>query len=469
MERLNRVLLRTTLGVMDLCWIYAWAGLTMLALLPRPFPLGASALSLGLGMALTRTLADRGLRRILILGGHLLGMVFAVFFTLHRALVLGCPLWDVPGSLRAMGEAGSPAIRLGIALASAWAMAFWVAGVRLGRSGLEKEAVWTRFDRGLLALFGVLLVEAFITVKLEIPIAPPLTKALTLGFFFSGLLATGLSGQRPAARRDYVQGFGGIGLLMSLGSLLLLATGLFMALFPCLKDSAQVGYAGVKAAAGGIEPYAVAVLRFVFAPRGRSTAPDAPARGGSPDTYGPLPAEASPWLDLLGQILAWGFLGLLGLLLFLAGGIGLWYLGRWLLGRAPSGQKDFPNHPGSRAWWLRLLRHLRGGHGGRQEDRVRHLFRDLLVWGGRSGVRRRSDETPNEYGARLSGHFPRLGSDIARIVLAFTTRVYGEKAILPFGRQELEASRKALSHPVHWVTRVRIRLDPGQGTRHPGK
>ncbi len=79
-----------------------------------------------------------------------------------------------------------------------------------------------------------------------------------------------------------------------------------------------------------------------------------------------------------------------------------------------------------------------------------------MSWERKSGVKRRSTETPGEYAQRLQTLFPALETEILTIVHAFHLETYGEM-VLPGPELDwvIQAVKK-LHSPSFWPMRIRM-------------
>ncbi len=94
-------------------------------------------------------------------------------------------------------------------------------------------------------------------------------------FFLFGLLSIGMVRMRGTASKAFLPGYRGSGVIASFVAAVLLGTGgLLLFFLPGLTAAAQMGYRALGAVGGPLVPVLIAVLRFIFAPRGIH-----PARG----------------------------------------------------------------------------------------------------------------------------------------------------------------------------------------------
>jgi hypothetical protein len=452
------------MGCMDFCWLFAWARFTTSSLIPGPLPLPESILAFTLGGVLAYALKGRGWPVISILGLHLLLIMAASGLMLRAALTPHCAPWDVMAWLRALGDLAPPFGWVRISVVWLWGVCLWVEGVRLVRCPGDADTFSARFDLGLAALFALLLVQSFISLQLGVATNGGGTRTLMLSFLAFGLLGIGLSRSRTLTRKHYRTGFRAAGVLLTFSAVaLFLGTGLVSLFFPYLTEAARMGYAEMKAAAGHAEPYLIAILRFMFRPRGGSPTGEGAAAGGTvSETFAPL--QYSHWVERIVTVMGWGLLGLLGLAALIVAVVALWYFVGWLFSRTTRVTDDEPVEWRTPLWSIlrRFLKVIHFGQRGGMWGPI-ELFSFLVAWGNRSGHPHRSYETPCEYGARLNLCFPRFKRDFERIIELLNRRVYGEMDPRPGQLRDGQAARRRLSNPLFWPTRLRSRLSGPRG------
>ncbi|MDY7028952.1 MAG: DUF4129 domain-containing protein, partial [Spirochaetota bacterium] len=279
----------------------------------------------------------------------------------------------------------------------------------------------------------------------------------------------GFTGRRSAA---------GLMVLFTAGFVILGTVGLL--LHPLLVRTAGEVYSILKEASKPLAPWLIAVLRFVFGLRRSSSG----AAAGSNDS-GPAPPmeatkEPGPFARLIGEIVMYG---LTGMLILLSAGIVvylLWRLVRKLIASSEevSGQLTlreilrgiFSRIKKSLAWMaeipalLRSVLEARRSHTARPGSPGAAEFRSLASWGRRSGIPRRRDETPAEYGTRLAARFPAVSEAAALITRCVELEYYGSRSLDRAQRTELRSAGRALRQPGLLPARILNRLGLQQGT-----
>jgi len=345
---------------------------------------------------------------------------------------------------------------------------FWLGGVTLARRSTAYLTICSRFDLGVAAFFCLLMVKLLLLVKGGIEVKDPAPELLLFPFFIFSLLAIGLARSRGSARRDFLAGYKGIGVLASFTVVVLaFGAGLVLLFMPYLIAAAEAGYGVLRSAAGPLSPILVRVLRFLFfGARMRQEASSSSPGGHEAEFVSS--GESSWWSELVARVLEWGFLGLgmvLGLILC---ALGAWYLLRWLFSRTSKQQRQ-PIHWrllvvwAQRQWVALVLGVQRVVQRFKGYCDALQLYRALLKWGRRSGLPHLLSETPAEYGSRLRKQFPCLTGEIRGIVEAFNLVVYGEVALDDEQMTLAKLSWRRLRSPRYWPSRLKSWfLQPGR-------
>jgi hypothetical protein len=83
------------------------------------------------------------------------------------------------------------------------------------------------------------------------------------------------------------------------------------------------------------------------------------------------------------------------------------------------------------------------------------FYAALQRWGRNSGFKRNPDETPMEYGNRLSNYFPQTSAEIMLIIEMLHWEVYGETALYSQQIMDVRKSWKKLRSPLMWPFRLK--------------
>lgn len=444
-------------GGMELSWLYAWATFLMTSIVHRPFPLPEAIGTFLLAAALSLVVRGMGLRVISVLGLQMLGFLLAASTIVYTFNYRAYPYFGKGWLVEFLGRTRDPLEWLILVIILIFALLFWLGGVTLARRSTAYLTICSRFDLGVAAFFCLLLVKFLLLVKGGIELRDPAPELLLFPFFIFSLLAIGLARNSSSARRDFLAGYRGVGVLASFTVVVLaFGTGLVLLFMPYLSAAAEVGYGVLRSAAGPLSPILVRVLRFVFfgarLPQKSSSSSDEAEFISS--------GESIWWSDLVLRVLGWGLLGLWLLMGLLLCALGTWYLLRWLFWRTSKEERKHIHWQLALLWAQRLWAALGMGLQ-RAVQRLKgyrnavQLYRALLKWGRRSGLPHLLTETPAEYGSRLRRQFPSLTGEIGRIVEAFNLVVYGEVALDDEQMSLPKLSWRRLRSPRYWPARLK--------------
>jgi hypothetical protein len=454
-------------GGMELSWLYAWATFLMTSIVHQPFPLPEAIGTFLLAAALTLVVRGMGLRVILVLGLQVLGFLLAASRIVYTMNYRAYPYFGQGWLVEFLGRTRDPLEWLILVIILILALLFWLGGAALARRSTAYLTICSRFDLGVTAFFCLLLVKFLLLVKGGIQVRDPAPELLLFPFFIFSLLGIGLARNRSSARRDFLAGYRGVGVLASFAVVVLaFGAGLVLLFMPYLSAAAGVGYGVLKSAAGPLSPILVRVLRFLFVGARLRQEPASSSPGGD-ETGFISSGESSWWSELVEKVLGWGLLGLGVVIGIILCALGMWYLLRWLFSRTPGGERGHIRWQ-SALWWAQRLwavlvmglqRAVQGLRGYR--DAVQ-LYRALLKWGRRSGLPHHLSETPVEYGSRLRMRFPYLGGEIGGIVEAFNLAVYGEMRLDDEQMTLAKLAWRRLRSPRYWPSRMKSWfLQPG--------
>jgi len=448
-------------GGMELSWRYAWATFVMAAIIHTPFPLPEAMGTFGLAAVLTLVAKGKGWRVIHVLAIQLIGFLLAALRTVYVFNNFSTPFLNRDWLLEFLSRPRDPLEWFLLVLVLFWTLIFWVGGITLARRSTEYIPVCSRFDLGVTAFLFLLLVRLVLEFRGGIQVQEIRSGLFLFPFFIFGLMAVGLARNQGHARKDFLSGYRKIGVILSFVVVVLLfGTGLFLLFLPYLTMAAEGGYGLLKSVAKPLTPILITVLRFLFGSR-RNWQEDSTQATGQGDRGFSVSDESSGWMELLEKIMGWGFLSLIGLVVLILCGMGLWLLFRWLLSRTPADERG-RNRISLIGYWLTRLKaflllvmeKILGGF--RTPKGAVRLYASLLGWGRHSGLPYFQTETPAEYGDRLKHRFPVLKGEIEAIIGAFNLEVYGER--LPSEEHLAPAllAWKRLCSPVYWPSRLKI-------------
>ncbi|MGD8385527.1 MAG: DUF4129 domain-containing protein [Desulfobacteraceae bacterium] len=457
-------------------WVLGLAGFSLYIVSKWPFPLFWGLIVFLASAGFTRGSMEKGWRRISLLAIHLGG-------TLASLSLIG--LAD-EGSRRFLfsllkGETALSPSELGLAwigvlLTGFWTVVLWLKGSALARRPATYERVCSQFDRGVACWGLVFLAGALARVRWGVNLAWGPSVPLFALFFWASVLTMGMASPEAHGSVD-PKPFQGLWTLTGF-SFLILGTGAGIVLFamPFLQQGTQLAFHALKETTSPLGPVLVRCLRFLLAHR--STPPDqGPSHPGGGE--GSLPqggAEAE--IGLLEEVLGWGLTGfLVAVLVTVLGAVVLLGL-KTLLGRSGPRRSRVPRKFSLVAWlkeWIRLFRALsvpRLIQTLKDPGPVR-LYSRLAVWGKHSGLPKGANETPSEYGRKLSSVFISLSREIERIVGLVNREVYGDASPAQDERREGRRAWKRLRSPRYWPMRVRVwvrgeRMSTRVGGTEPG-
>ena len=459
MKKDRRALLFLAHGGMELSWRYAWASFLMISIVHQPFPLPGAIGTFLLAAALSRVVRGKGLRVISVLGLHLIGFLLAASRIIYSCNYRAYPYFDKGWLLAFLGRTRDSLEWLILLTILIFALLFWLAGVALVRRSTAYLSICIRFDYGVAAFFCLFILKSLLLVKWGIEVRDPALVLLLFSFFIFSLLAIGLARNSDNARRHFLTGYKGIGMLVSFTAVVLaFGAGLVLLFMPYLSAAAEAGYGVLKSAAGPLIPILERVLLFLFGRSGQQE-PLFPSIDRGEAKYIPS-GESSWWNETVLKILGGGSFGLGLLVGLILCALGTWYLLRWLFARKSKEHINTINWQLMLLWAQRLLavlavclewavQQLKGYRDAAQ------LYRAFLKWGLRSGIPHLLNETPAEYGSRLRKRFPPLAGEIGWIVDTFNLMVYGEVAIDDAQMNRAQLSLRKLRSPKYWPTRLK--------------
>ncbi len=444
-----------------LSWVHAWASFIMPLAGQRAFPLPDGALILALATMTTLLHQGRGWRIVSIIVLQAAGFLLAAWRMVSVHFEWSPAFRSGEGVVAMLSQPRSILEWMIILLVLFWAVILWIGGTRIARRPADPVAIGPRFDLGA-ALFLLLLLIELIMLGKGVPLNPDRNGASSfLAFFVLGLLGLGIARYENYGERGQRVAYRGLGVILSFVIfVLLLGGGLVILFLPALMRTAELGHDWLKAGAGPVLPVLVTVLQFVLV-KGCRNVREGP-RSAKPQDAGPdLSLESGSGGGVLEAILGWGLAALAGLLVLAILTLAAWYFIRWLASRSPGKENTLGIGEFFRRWVALVKALLLSflGRAPRRKDGQReigHYYALLLRWGSRCGLRHLPNETPLEYGSRLSRHFPMLSREIPLIIDLFNQTVYG---VTDPGVKQLATARLAmrrLNSPLIWPARVRV-------------
>jgi hypothetical protein len=445
---------------MEIAWRYAWSGFLTFSILHRPFPLPVAVGAFAAAAFFTRLSGKRKWRRIQAALLHLAGFAFAALLIAYRLFFRESQFFTGTWVADMILQPKSPQQWFILLLILCCLLLFWLGGWSWEKRPRDYFRVCLQFDKGLGALFLLLLIKFLIELKGGIRLEDPATGLLVIAFILFSLLSIGLARRRGDAKKSFLAGFHGIGIILGfMITVVLCGTGLILLTFPYLTQIADSTHSVLKEATEPLGPVIVKIVRFIF---GRSRFQ---IETGGSGTVGlginPVDPSSSSEVEVfLRQVIGWGLAGIIVLMAVGVFGYLMHQLIRWFLKQNTTDETK----PPSSVWllkllslfitipqgvWTRVLYLLRG------VDSAASVYAGVLRWGRRSGLPPVPSETPGEYGIRLKHQFPKLKEEIEMIIEAFNREVYGKIMIEQRSLSDISSALHRMRSPRHWTSRIR--------------
>lgn len=434
---------------MELSWLYAWALFLSRNTAEMSFPAGIALAAHLASFATAYAFRNRNSRMIWRVVGH--------------GIVLGLTLtWvERSGFGRVFPLAGNYFQWYQMGLAALLATLFWYKGLKRPGRQMSYHMVCNYFDLAMGMFFALLLLKLIVWYKTGTKLPDPFLPHLMTGGLFFGLVAIFFSNTPVSRKKQYVQGFGKTGVLVTFfAGLLLSGTGIIFALLGFLTSTADSGYLVLKKTTSPLGPYLISILRFLLVPsRHSGSTVQAKESLGLQAASGSLPvADHAGWLT---PVLSYGFLGVMIIVgvLFL----GMLTLKTWRFLMSRSG------HPGrqrcqsgfldaaiqrARLFFRHLIQSLKILCG--RVDNGIAAFNGLMAWGRKCGMPRRACETPEEYAIRLGTIFTPLQDEIYTVTDALHQEIYAETPLNYVELVQVSEALKKLHHPTFWMLRLKV-------------
>ena len=452
----QKTLLILSRSGMEFTWRYAWTFFLTLLLLNRTLPL-LETLTLFILASVVTILSRHKYRRVYqSLSLHFFGFSIAWILTIHRFYYQHLPLFDRSWIAQELMQLQRPQQWFIHLLLLACLLLFWIGARAMVKRAPTYYSVTLQFDRGLGALFLLLLIKFMVQLKGGILLQDPVTHYLLFAFFTFSLIAISLARDQSYSQKTFRPGYHGIGIVLSFVSTVLIGSAVVIVLLlPYLTLMAESAQSVLRAAAEPTGSVLVNFIRFLFS-IGRYRR-DITLFGTSESVGDQLyPDSEIRWAQGIG----WFLLGAIGL-------IALWFCGylvkvllRWLLKRNPGDTFELSSKALA-SWLLSMIgAFFLGIWGGlasllKRIDSAAAIYAGLLRWGRRSGLPAVASETPLEYSVRLMRRFPQLQTEIETIIEAFNREIYGEIQSNQRILTRIQTARRRMRNPRHWPSRMR--------------
>ena len=456
MNRGSNIILSFCGAGAQMSWLYAWASFLLFSFFHRIYPLPEALGFFILAALLTMIIRRRHWRMIQIIGLHLAGSAAAGMWTVYSFYYRLDPWWSRAWLTDFFTRPRNQLEWFFLVFVLSYTLVFWIAGIRFACEVKSYTTACSRFDRGIIAFFSLFLVKLTLQSRMGVQFHDSMALLMVFPFFIFSLTEIGLARNRgDGQNKSYLAGYYTVGILASFAvGALIMGAAIFMFFLPYLKMATVAGYGLLQDAAGPLGPLVTAAIRFIFGHANwDSAAGDLQLQSAAAEAV-----EPGPWMLLVQKVLLWSGGALMTVTGIAVTCLVVWYVIRWLFlkrtGEEPVGE---PWH--LRSSWRRIMvllytfycRLLRNN----SRRNARQFYIALQRWGRYSGFAQASNETPLEYGGRLSHRFPRLKSEILLIVEMFQREIYGETALSLKQIIRTRQAWKKLHSPVKWAMRLK--------------
>ena len=440
----------------QLSWLYAWASFVLFSFFQRLYPLPQALGIFCLAAFLAHLIRRRRRRVIQVIGIHLAGCVAAGLWVVHVFYYRLEPWWSRDWLSDFFDRPRDQLEGFLLFLVLGFTLVFWAAGIRFAHRERSYPAACSRFDRGIVAFFSLFLVKLTLQTRMGVQFHDSMAFLMVFPFFIFSLMEIGLArSQGNAQQKAYLSGYYAVGVLASftIGALII-GSAVVMFFLPYLKMASVVGYDLMQKAAGPLGPIVVAMIKFIF---GHADW-DSTIAGFTPSAGAAEPVVTGSWMLMLQKVMMWGGWTLLITIGTLIAGVVLWYAYRWLfLKRVGAGQIAEPWSLLS--WWKQIKAFLITCalwlFSASAKRTALQFYVALGRWGRYSGFKQKSNETPMEYGWRLSHQFPQSKTEIMLIIEMLHWEVYGQTDLNPQQIGSIRQSWKKLHSPGKWPMRIK--------------
>lgn len=428
--------------IMDLSWINAWAVLLFSATTTLNFPFWTFCTLFITGYMISFFFKHSKKRRIWSVLFHISGWAIMFVCVLYNAGITAYPQ--------------TVSQWYAISLAAICTMFFWYRGAVLAFKNLSYPFACRHFDLGFSLFFTLFLIIFLVEIKGGINIFVPTCFYFMLIFILAGPTALFTSFHPKKSGGQFIEGFKGYGIFISAALFIVSACLIWGLVFhPFLTQMAQFSITVIQDAARPFASYFIALLRFLFGRLGQRNF-EAMNRKNTYAVQGSNQMTESPWVEILFHILS----VILFLIILMILGYILFKFFQWLMEKHPQKKEAREQHLFFKNILI-LLQHIIRG----VKILIRNLtyrmenaaegFLQLSLWGRRSGIPKKYDETPSEYCSRLGTHFKLLANDITIVQQAFIKEVYAKKRISQRDLSTVKAALKRMRLPGFWWIRIK--------------
>ena len=456
MQRNPTILLFICGAGSQLSWLYAWASFVLFSFFQRIYPLPEAVGIFSLAAFLSHFCRRRSWRVIQVIGIHLAGSAAAGLWVVHVFYYRQEPWWNRGWLSDFFNRPRDQLEWFLLFLFLGSTIVFWVAGYRFAYRVRSYSSACSRFDRGIIAFFSLFLVKLTLQTRMGVQFHDSVASFMIFPFFIFSLTEIGLArSQGNGQHKAYLSGYYAVGVLASftIGALII-GTAAVMFFLPYLKMASVVGFDLVQKAAGPLGPIVTAVVKFIFGHADWDSA----ITDFTPSLGTAEPVVTGPWMLMMQKVMMWGGWILLVTMGTVIAGVVLWYAYRWLfLKRVGAEQIGEPWNLIS--WWNQIIAFLitwgRWLFSSRAKQTAFQFYAALGRWGRHGGFTQIPNETPKEYGRRLSHQFPQLKAEITLIIEMLHWEVYGENSLHSQQIKKIRQAWKTLHSPVKWPMRLK--------------
>lgn len=452
----KQILLVLSCGGMEITWRYAWALFLTLLILSRPFPMPESLAVFAMASLVSILSGYKNWRLYQSLSLHIAGFIITWLMIAYRFFYQHMSLFSISWMEDWFKQLQEPKRWLIQLLVCVFLLLFWLGARAMVKRQQNYDAVCLQFDKGLGALFLLLLIKFMVQEKGGILLQDPVTPYLLFAFFAFSSIAISLSRNQSDVQKTFRPGYHSIGILLGFVAVVLIGSAVLAVLFlPYLTLMADSAQSVLKETAEPMGPVMVNFIRFLFSIGGYGKDRGVRVTNGSngnqlyPDAEIEWP-HGPGWI-LFGVI---GFisLGLCGYLIY------LWV--RWFLKRNTKNKSRYQPMVLMSMLLSMIGAICEGIWSGllflfKRIDSAAAAYSGMLRWGRRSGVSAVLGETPIEYGSRLSHYFPELKEEIKMIIETFNMEVYGNIVIDERLFSRILSAQHKMRSPRHWLSRLR--------------
>ena len=259
------VLLKLSCGGMEFTWRYAWTFFLTFLLLNRPLLMLESLAAFALACVVT-IITEHGFRRSYqSLSLHIVGFTIAGLFAIYRYDYPDAPFFQFYWIEQELIRLRQPLQWFIHLLLLACLLLFWTGARAMVRRAPDYFSVCLQFDRGLSALFLMLLIRFIVEIKGGPRLVDPVFFYLLLAYFTFSMIAISLSRKHNEVQRTYRTGYHGIGVILSATAIIITGGAILTALFlPYLAQVADSAHGLLKDTTEPMGPVIIRIIRFLF-------------------------------------------------------------------------------------------------------------------------------------------------------------------------------------------------------------